>query len=99
MSRSQIAPFLLGLYTDPGHRRLQNLRKTQFQRLTKLIDRKKSVEADLVKHADELQEAYERTKGETQVVLEGRIEDLTTAGGGGKGHGRDSRKGKARAAQ
>ena len=99
MSLSLALPSLLRFCTDPGHRRLQNLRKSQLQRLTNLIDRKKSVEMDLVKHAGELQEAYERTRGEMQVVLEGRMTDLRGVDGGRNAQGVDSGKGKARTAQ
>ena len=50
----------------------------------------------LVKHAGELQEAYERTRGEMQVVLEGRMEDLRGTRGGVNAQGNDD-KGKGNA--
>ena len=75
---------------------LQTLRKFQLQRLTNLINRKQSVEMDLIKHAGELQEAYERTRGEMQVVLEGRMQDLKAEDGFANGKGNDHKgKGKA----
>ena len=96
MSLSLALPSLLQFCTNSCHHSLQNLRKSQLQRLTNLINRKKSIETDLVKHAGELQKTYERTRGEMQVVLEGRMEDLNAREGGANGERKDDKgKGKA----
>ena len=98
MSLSLSLVFVIVCILTPSYS-LEILRKSQLQRLTHLIDRKKSIEADLVKHAGELQEAYERTKGEVQVVLEGRMTDLRGAEGYNRVKDAHSGKGKARAAE
>ena len=77
-----------------------------------MIERKKTIELGLVRHAGELQEAYERVRGELGVVLEGRMVDLRGREGEGEEDGGDGvgdgdggagtkgkGKGKARAAE
>lgn len=55
---------------------------TYLERLAALVQRKAHVEAEIVRHAQELLQKYLKTREELDAVLQGRLQDISEATGG-----------------